>query len=94
MNPIQNPNGPTFNQWLEARTQKKQDWIKIASIVVIAVGALFLLLGGLCAMEIFPSALLGGYPGIGISLIIGACLAAPAALVLYFRFTGKLPLFG
>lgn len=66
--------------------EEKQDWVWISAIAAAAIGAAIAGLGVCCFMDIFPLDLLGGRLGAGLTVIAGASILAPAALVLFDRW--------
>lgn len=62
------------------------DWVKIGAIAAAVIGGLIAALAGACIMGVFPQELLGGPLGTGITLIVGASILLPAALVFYDKW--------
>lgn len=58
------------------------DWVKIGAIAAAIIGGLITGLAIACVMDYFPTALLGGPLGTGLTLILGAAILLPAAMVL------------
>lgn len=58
------------------------DWVKIGAIAAAVIGGLITALAAACIMDYFPTALLGGPLGTGITLILGAAILLPAAMIL------------
>ena len=58
------------------------DWVKIGAIAAAILGGLITALAVSCIMDYFPTALLGGALGTGLTLILGAAILLPAAMVL------------
>lgn len=62
------------------------DWVKIAAIAAAILGGVIAGLGVCCFMDYFPTSLLGGPLGTGITVITGLTILLPAALVLLSKW--------
>ena len=74
---------------LRPKVEKKDpptDWVKIGAIAAAVIGGLIVALAVACIMDYFPTALLGGPLGTGITLILGAAVLLPAAMVLFEKW--------
>ena len=70
----------------EEHVEKKKDWVKIGAIIAAVVGGAIAALAVLCILKFLPFDLLGGTLGIGITLITGLAILAPAAYILIDRW--------
>ena len=81
---IRNEREPLLTPLKNEETPK--DWLKIGAIVAAVAGALIAALAVSCIMGIFPLDFVGGKLGAGITLITGAAILLPAALIIYKRW--------
>ncbi len=65
---------------------EKKDWIKIGAIVVAVIGAIIAGIAVLSIMQMLPTDPFGSPVAKGLTLIAGATILAPAALVLFRRY--------
>lgn len=69
-----------------AKEETPTDWAKIGAIVAAVIGGLLVALGYACIQGLCPRELLGGTLGIGVTLIAGATILLPAAIVLFDKW--------
>ena len=79
---------------LNPKREKKElptDWEKIGSIAAAVIGGVIVALALACIMGYFPPELLGGPLAAGITLIIGATILLPAAIILFDKWMNPEP---
>lgn len=60
---------------------KKKDWVLISAIAVVIIAGMVAAFGVLSFQGIFPIELIGGRPGVLITIFSAAIMGAPAAYI-------------